>query len=222
MVAISVVLTFLFIIIIDLLVLKLQGKTHPAFEKPFGETTMPFYKSTQSEIPEGVLLSKGHTWAKLLSGSLYQIGIDNFLLKTFNRISINKLPQSGTKVKMGDILIEGSAGNKILKLLSPLSGTILSLNNNPEVNDTFTPYSQWQILIQVENKGVEDSFLSGKKAALWIKNEFIRLNEFIAVHSGNKELAGVTMYDGGAPVENTVDIIIEKSFKEFEKEFLKL
>ncbi len=222
MVALSVVLTFLFVILIDMLVLKFQGKTHPAFENSFVEDTVSIFDDAKIVIPKNMFLSKSHIWLKKLSKGLYQIGIDNFLCKSFTNMSFNKFPEPGNKLKFGDALFEYRVGNKTLKILSPVDGIVSSINKTESRDKIIDPYSQWQVIIQAERIDAQNNFLSGKKAAVWIKEEFKRLEDFVYAHSGNTELVGATMYDGGKPVESVAEKIIENYLEDFEKEFLKL
>ncbi len=221
MVAISVVLAFLFFIIIDIVVLKFQGKTHPAFENPVREKMAPIFVNG-FDLPEGVFLSKGHTWVKKLPHDLYQIGIDNFILQAFKKVTVNNVPEFGSELKRGDIIMEVEAGNKILKFRSPVDGIIKSIYNiTQEENKILNPYLQWQVMIRPLNENeAQKNLLSGKKASAWLKEEFKKLKEFVSVRAVNVELAGVTMYDGGKPVENATLLILENNIKDFENEFL--
>ena len=221
MVAISVVLAFLSFILIDIAVLKFQGKTHPAFENPAEEKIAPIFVNG-FDLPEGVFLSKGHTWVKKLPYNLYQIGIDNFILQTFKEITVTNVSEFGSELKRGDIIMEVKAGNKILKFRSPLDGIIKSINNiTQEENKILNPYVQWQVMLRPLNeKEDRNKLLSGKKASVWLNEQFKKLEEFISIHAGNLELAGTTMYDGGKLVDNASALILESNIEDFEKEFL--
>ncbi len=222
MVAISVVFSFLFFILIDILVLKFQGRTHPAFEKPINEVLVPT-PIYNYDLPDGISLSKGHTWIKKLPDNLLQIGIDNFIIQTFKNIEVNKIPEAGSELKKGDVIMEGVAANKSLKFFSPISGVINKINEGHNNNNVSNPYLKWQVIIKPKNENSEESdLINSYKANLWIKEEFKRLEEFVSKHSFNRELVGDTMYDGGKPIENADLIIIEKNIEDFENEFLKL
>jgi len=222
MVAISVVLVFLTFILIDIAVLKFQGRTHPAFEKPINEVEAPI-PIYNFDLPDGVSLSKGHTWIKKLPDNLLQIGIDNFILQTFKKITVNKFPDVGSELKKGDVIMEGVAGNEILKFLSPVSGVINRINEDQNNNKISDPSLQWKVTIKPKNENSEQTdLISGNKASSWLKEEFNRLEEFVSRHSVNAELVGATMYDGGKPVEKADLIIIERNIEDFENEFLKL
>ncbi len=221
MVAISVVLAFLFFILIDIAVLKYQGKSHPAFENKAKDKMVPIFVNG-FDLPEDVFLSKGHTWAKKLPYGLYQIGIDNFILQAFKKISVNKVSEFGSELKKGDVIMEVEVENKILKFRSPLDGIIKSINNiTQEENKILNPYVQWQVMLRPLNeKEDRNKLLSGKKASVWLNEQFKKLEEFISIHAGNLELAGTTMYDGGKPVDNASALILESNIEDFEKEFL--
>lgn len=219
MVAISVVLAFLFFISVDMLILKLNGKVHPAFEKDTSETGSIIF-NTNIEIPKEILISEGHTWIKKLSRGLIQIGIDNFIQPYLKNIHASESIKPGKELKKGEIIIEGSIGNKNIKFLSPIDGIIKSLNYSRKENKARDPYLDWQLMIQPENSIEQNSFLSGSKAVSWMKEEFLKLEDFLTAHSGQTDLAGVTMYDGGKPVENKVESIIENNIEEFQDKFI--
>ncbi|MCB0753722.1 MAG: hypothetical protein KDC52_19775, partial [Ignavibacteriae bacterium] len=78
MVAIFVLAVFLSVLSIDLIVLKFQGKYHPAFETPSAQYDEPIYDGNVITIPSNLFLSKGHTWLKKNKDGLIEIGIDPF------------------------------------------------------------------------------------------------------------------------------------------------
>lgn len=219
MVAITVVLAFLFFITVDMIVLKLNGKTHPAFEKDADETRSLIF-NMNFEMPKDVLISKGHTMIKKLSHGLLQIGIDDFIQNLLKNFSLSKNIEAGKRLNVGDTIFESSAGNKIIKLRSPVAGVIKSAAgyNNGNVKNA----SSLHFIIEPEHIDDNNSFLSGVNAVNWMKGELIKLEDFLTEHSGMPDLAGVTMYDGGKMLENNIELIIVNNIDEFEKEFLKI
>jgi glycine cleavage system H protein len=199
MVAIFVLAGFISILLLDLLVLKLQGKVHPAFEAP-----SPIYEAVPSlesgtVLPSNLFLSKGHTWLKKNSEGLIEIGIDSFASSALGSLSITKAAEQGSKIKRGDILFVGNYGTESVEFLSPISGKIKNINRNIIGNKISSPYQTWGIQIDSNDMNKKGNhFFAGKEAIDWLKTESQKLKNFLEPNMANVELVGETMFDGGA------------------------
>jgi hypothetical protein len=89
MVAIFVLSVFLLFLIVDLFVLKVQGKSHPAFEPQLAQLSLPIFEREIFTIPSNTILSKGHTWLRQNNDGLISIGIDEFGLNALGALSNN-------------------------------------------------------------------------------------------------------------------------------------
>jgi glycine cleavage system H protein len=199
MVAIFVLAGFISILLLDLLVLKLQGKVHPAFEAP-----SPIYEAVPSlesgtVLPSNLFLSKGHTWLKKNSEGLIEIGIDSFASSALGSLSITKAAEQGSKIKRGDVLFVGNYGTESVEFLSPISGKIKNINRNIIGNKISSPYQTWGIQIDSNDMNKKGNhFFAGKEAIDWLKTESQKLKNFLEPNMANVELVGETMFDGGA------------------------
>ena len=223
MVAIFVLAVFLSFISIDLIVLKIQGKYHPAFEPAFFKIDLSEFDGNTFTIPSDIFFSKGHTWLKRNAEGLITIGIDTFGTVALGAISIINCAAEGKELKCGDIIFEGIYGNKAVKFLSPVNGRVKSVNTNIIGKNISNPYDAWGV--QLSSKDFHENsgrFFTGIEAANWMKKEFIKLKMLINSHSPNVELAGATMYDGGRLTNDAVSSLMNKSAIDFEKEFLSL
>ena len=221
MVALFVLGIFLFFIVLDFIVLKSQGKTHPAFEKVLSIPATSMLPGMEIVIPRGILLTKGHVWMKKNKSGLIKLGIDEFINKALGKISIQNNFSAGQKLNTGDVLFEGRIGNKKLMFHSPVNGIVKSTNSSPANKESSKPYGNWCIeLISNDiavGKGIS---FSGNNALNWLKQEFIKLDSFLMKQAAGQELAGVTMYDGGNIIENASFELIKNNAEAFEKEFL--
>ena len=223
MVAIFVLAVFLSLLTIDFFVLKFQGKYHPAFEPTFSQFDFPVDDGKIITIPSNLFFSKGHTWLKKKRDGLVEIGIDPFGITALGALSIQKCVASGKELKRGEMIFEGSYGNKTVKFLSPVNGTVKSINTNIIGKNISNPYKAWGAqLISKDSPENSDLFFTGSEALNWMKNEFIKLKGFIHDHSPKVELAGETMYDGGSLSNDSSVLLVDKSINDFEKEFLSL
>jgi glycine cleavage system H protein len=220
MVALFVLLTFVLFIAVDMLVLRVQRKKHPAFAETMADIAV--FTKEAFMAPIDLFISKAHTWAQKNEYGLVKIGIDEFVLKAMGNISLVKIAQPETVVKKGDVLFEGTTGMKTLQFRSPINGTVKF--NNPDVlNKRITdPYGDdWGVLVAAEdfNENKKELY-TGSELKGFMKNEFSRLKDFLHQHTLRPELAGATMLDGGNVVEGVVSSITVKGLEDFEKEFL--
>lgn len=223
MVAIFVLAMFLSLLTIDLIVLKYQGKYHPAFEPVLPQYVLTVSDGKVITIPSNLFFSKGHTWLRKKKDGLLEIGIDPFGTTALGTLSIQKCADSGEKIKRGSMIFEGSYGNKTVRFLSPVNGIVKSINNSIIGKKISDPYKEWGIQIVSEDSPENgELFLAGSEALNWMKQEFIKLKGFLTEHSPKVELAGETMYDGGLLTDDAFAVMVDKSINDFEKEFLSL
>ena len=223
MVAIFVLALFLSLLTIDFIVLRLQGKYHPAFEPSLSQYDFPVYDGNVITIPSNLFFSKGHTWLKKKKDGLLEIGIDPFGKTALGLLSIQKCAEPGKEIKRGSMIFEGSYGNKTVQFLSPVNGIVKSINADIIGKKISNPYKDWGVqLISEDSPENNDLFFKGSEALNWMKKEFIKLKSFITDHSPKVELAGETMYDGGLLSNDAAVLLVDKSVNDFEKEFLSL
>lgn len=223
MVAIFVLSVFLLFISVDLIVLKIQGKNHPAFEPSFSQFDLLTFDKNSFAVPSNILFSKGHTWLKKNMDGLIDIGIDEFGMTALGALSILNCATMGKELKRGETLFEAAYGNKIVKFRSPINGIVESVNTDIIGKKISNPYESWGVQLSsknfAENQGM---FFRESEAIDWMKKEFIKLKKFINTHSPKVELAGTTMFDGGSLSSDTITSLVDQSANEFEKEFLSL
>ncbi|MBU0475033.1 MAG: hypothetical protein KKF62_12840 [Bacteroidetes bacterium] len=223
MVAIFVLALFLFILLVDLIVLRIQGKSHPAFEPALSQYDYLVHDGNVIHIPSNLFFSKGHTWLKKNKNGLMEIGIDPFGSTALGTLSILKCAEVGEELKRGGMIFEGSYGNKTVKFLSPVNGIVKSVNPGIIGKKISNPYESWGVqLVSNDSPENRDLFFSGSDALNWIKNEFSKLKYFIDDNSPIVEFVGETMYDGGSLSNDVVSLLLDQSINDFEKEFLSL
>jgi len=217
MVALFVVLTFVLFIAIDFFVLKSQGKEHPAF------MSAHVFDKASIFFPAEAFLAKGHMWLKQLKDGFVRLGIDEFILKATGPFSLVALKSEGEQVMKGEPLMEAKFGKHSVLFRSPVQGVIGSVNKNLTGKKVSDPYdTDWAVTFRpIENSNqLFSSMKSGKKATEILKDEFNRFKDFLSFHSGEPELAGVTMADGGNIVEGVLNNFNDEAVKDFEQKFL--
>ena len=223
MVAIFVLTLFLFLISIDLIVLKIQGKSHPAFEPLLATFDSSVFNRNSFAIPSNILFSKGHTWLEKNNDGLISIGIDEFGMMALGALSIINCAPLGKELKRGEMIFEGAYGNKSVKFLSPINGMVKSVNENILGKKISNPYETWGVqIVSNDFSDNQKTFYSGTEATNWIKKEYVKLKDFINSHSPKIDLAGTTMFDGGSLSNDMISSLVDRSANDFEKEFLSL
>lgn len=223
MVAIFVLSAFILILMLDHFVLKLQGKTHPAFEPEPGMISIAGSPVFNYELPPNILLSKGHTWLKKSDDGLTEIGIDFLGSIALGGLSIAKYPEENTRLQHGDVLFVGHYGAETVEFLSPVKGTVKQINSSLLGKKISNPYDTWGIKIYSEEEiNTGNKLFSGKEAVEWIKTEYQKFQKFLEIHNTDLELVGETMFDGGASSDNSNSAPTKIIVNNFKKEFLSL
>ena len=224
MVALYVLLGFILLLLIDYFVLKGEKKFHPAFQKKYEVVENVVFDNISVTIPADSYVSKGHTWAELLANGLIKIGVDEFILKSVGKFMVTNLVKSGTVIKKGDVIIEAKLGDKNLNFRSPVDGTVNFVNDDLVGKTVSDPYGEdWGVMVTPINfEKNAASLQANEKVKDWMKNEFIRLKNYLVESSAQPQLAGVTMLDGGKMLEGAVAHLNKESVKKFEDEFLKV
>jgi glycine cleavage system H protein len=224
MVALYVLLGFILLLLIDYFVLKGEKKFHPAFQKKYEVVENVVFDNISVTIPADSYVSKGHTWAELLTNGLIKIGVDEFVLKSVGKFMVTNMVKSGTVIKKGDVIIEAKLGDKNLNFRSPVDGTVNFVNDDLVGKTVSDPYGEdWGVMVTPINfEKNAASLQANEKVVDWMKNEFIRLKNYLVESSAQPQLAGVTMLDGGKMLEGAVAHLNKESVKKFEEEFLKV
>lgn len=217
MVALFVLITFIIFIVIDIVVLKLQKKNHPALET---ETKAVFNRKSIL-IPANVFISKGHTWVEQLKDGSAKVGIDDLILKALGHITLTHIIEEGKKIKYGEVVFVGSFNGNKFNFRSPVDGIVKRINKDLTTKPLVDPFSEWSFIVEPSDiKSNLKNLKSGDALTHWLKDEFNKLKDFLDSYPIKPELAGITMHDGGNIVEGAISSINEEGLKNFETEFL--
>jgi len=114
-------------------------------------------------IPENLLYTAEHEWVSYKSSDVI-VGITDYAQSQLGDIIFVELPEVGTSLKSGEVFGEIEAVKTVSELYAPISGIVLSINeeleNNPEkVN--LSPYNEgWLIKINPEIPKEKESLLT--------------------------------------------------------------
>ncbi len=115
-----------------------------------------------SEIPQELKYTAEHEWVKI-EGDIITIGITDFAQHELGDIVYVELPEIESDVTKGDSLGEIEAVKTVADLFSPVSGTVLEVNetlsDSAETINT-SPYEEgWIVKIKVSDVSELDSLI---------------------------------------------------------------
>lgn len=183
-------------------------------------------------VPRGFFLGKGHTWAELLTNGEVRVGADDFLQKLVGSVdSVEFVPADG-QVKKGEPLFRLRKENRVLTILSPITGKIVEVNRSlakhPGVINSDPYLAGWVALVDPTNIGAELKLMSvADEASKWLRGEVSRFRNFIkdqaAKMLGEEQYAavGVTLLDGGTPMAGVLEKTDAETWSAFEQNFLR-
>lgn len=222
MVGMFVLITFLLFIIVDIFVLKMQNKPHPAFGM-ITSSNLLLFNNLNIDIPGDLLFSRSHTWLQKNHYGLIKIGVDDFIDKSLGNYSFSKFADINKDIKRGEIIFELLSGNKLIKIPSPIDGTLKFINEDLLNKKNISPYQDWGVLLAPKNYDENiRQLIFPKDTAAWMKKEVSRLKSFMKNTFQKTDLAGLTMYDGGTVVKSVISSLTDREFQDFQKEFLTL
>lgn len=130
MVALFVAFTFILFIVVDLFVLKVQKKKHPAFavSHSFQESHAMFNRKSFA-LPQGIVLTKLHVWLNKVNEQTIRIGIDDFVTKALGAVNIIPAVEVGSFVEKGQVVFNASVNDKKIHFRSPIEGTLINVNS---------------------------------------------------------------------------------------------
>jgi FixJ family two-component response regulator/glycine cleavage system H lipoate-binding protein len=152
-------------------------------------------------VPGGVFISPQHAWAKIELNGTVRVGLDDLIRKIFEKIDHVELPETDQDIEKGETLFSVKYGDYSLKIPSPLSGKITS------VNSEHAEHPEWLAIKPFELSwmcGIEPSMLARELAGLrigldsvdWYQKEIDRYNEL-----SNEFLEKISQYESNQTEE---------------------
>lgn len=175
-------------------------------------------------VPGGVFIHRGHTWAHLQASGDARVGLDDFAQKVIGKVDRIELPSPGTRVKQGERAFAVVQGNRHIDFVSPLDGTVASVNDSAgSAVATSDPYRVgWLFAIKPENlvSNLRKLRIAGD-AVTWIEKEAKRLVDFVTLHSVRPLGVGVTVPDGGQCIPGIAEALGDEQLQLLTKSFFK-
>lgn len=151
-------------------------------------------------IPAGLKLHPGHTWARVETDGVVTVGMDDFAQKLVGRPDSIELPPVGTHVAQGEKAWSLVVDSMSVPMLSPVDGEVVEVNpevlRSPEILRR-DPYGDgWLFKVRSHRMAADTTnLLSGRLARAWMENALDKLRPI------EHESLGPVLADGGLPIE---------------------
>lgn len=174
--------------------------------------------TASSRIDSACFYHKNHCWVKVINPGEVTIGINGILSRLIYDIKTIVLPKQGEPVNRDQFLAHIIQEKHIVPVISPVSGTIISINSdivsNPSLLKDDPRDKGWLISIKPQN--LENDLRTlyfGGKAIEWHKTMEKNVSEAIhAAYSVNGTDLGPTMHDGGEFALNPSDMLSPEQY----------
>jgi len=208
MVVLLVVLTVLCCIGVDL-ALKRREKA-AAEARRVVEPGALFPSHAAQELPGGLFVHSGHTWAKLDFSGALQVGLDGFATGVLGRVDRFELPTNGTTLFQGEPAFAALQSGKRIEFVSPVDGVVCAVNERINADPAAArkePYEKgWAFMLRPSNLSRDLKKLRiGAEAAAWLEREARSFTEFLFLHRAVPAEVGATLPDGGIHAEGIME-----------------
>jgi glycine cleavage system H lipoate-binding protein len=162
------------------------------------------------ELPGGLFVHSGHTWAKLDPSGAVQVGLDGFARGILGRVDRFELPPDGAKVRQGEPAFAAFQSGKRIEFVSPVDGVVCAVNERINVDPAAArkdPYEKgWAFMIRPSDLSRNLKKLRiGAEATAWLEREVRSFTEFLSLHRAVPVEVGATMADGGIHADGIME-----------------
>ena len=162
------------------------------------------------ELPGGLFVHSGHTWAKLDPSGAVQVGLDGFAQRVLGKVDRYELPPEGATVRQGEPAFAALQGSKRIEFVSPVDGVVCGVNEGLNADPSAArtePYGKgWAFAILPSGLSQNLRKLRiGAEAAEWLSREVRSFTEFLSLYRAVPREVGVTLADGGIHVDGVME-----------------
>ncbi len=163
---------------------------------------------------------EGHTWVRMEHGGMARIGFDAFVMKLFGQSTFNPEMNIGSHMEKGESGWTITQDHQVAKVLSPISGTILSVNQRVKKDALLLhddPYQDGWLFIVEPDAPLKNlrKLKFGDASIRWMEKENSKLIKLMGPEYEN--LAAT----GGEPVNDFYGLNPEIGWDKLVRTFLK-
>lgn len=135
------------------------------------------------ELPDELYYHQEHAWARLEGDGRVRVGMNDFFQKAAGDVVYVDLPIEDDDVSQGETCGKLQSSKWVGKLVSPVSGTIVEVNEELEGDSTLintSTYDEgWIMLLEPEDwEDEKENLLKGESAVSdWLEGEIKRADE---------------------------------------------
>ena len=208
MVVLLFLLTVLGCVAADLVLRRRKQAAQEARRSPAPAALFPSLAA--QELPGGLFVHSGHTWAKLDSSGAVQVGLDGFAQGILGRVDRFELPPDGATLRQGEPALAALQSGKRIEFVSPVDGVVCAVNERINADPAAArkePYEKgWAFAIRPSNLSQNLKKLRiGADAAAWLEREARSFTEFLSLHRAVPQEVGATLPDGGIHAEGVME-----------------
>lgn len=113
-------------------------------------------------MDKDVKVSEQHVWVGMVDEHVY-LGLTNFIQGELGTVISAEMPDVGDTIEGGEVFAELESISTVHELVSPVSGTVLSVNPQLELRPSIInedPYNDgWLVEIRLKNDSELDSLM---------------------------------------------------------------
>jgi glycine cleavage system H protein len=217
-----VIIAFLALLIPFWISLNRQSKNKKQLQKSLSSLSPELF-----QIPQGLFFNRFHIWTHLERSGFAKVGLDDFLVHITGEVKLNRILDSGERIRKGDFLGEIVQSDKRLKIYSPVSGEIMESNPllaaNPELLNE-DPYQKGWIYKIKPTSWVSDtqSYFLAEDATLFATQELDRFKEFLSqsIVRYSPFPNSVILQDGGELRDQPLSDLSNEVWQDFQDDFM--
>ena len=158
------------------------------------------------QVPAGAYFHDGHTWARIESGGLIRVGMDDFSSKLLGKANAFDLPLMGKELSQGEVGWGLKRESNLANVLSPVDGVIVEVNaklRERPMMANHEPYGEgWLFAVRNQDtKGAFKKLMDDTVTLDWMAAEVGKLEAMI------ESVAGPLAADGGYIAQDIYGIL---------------
>jgi glycine cleavage system H lipoate-binding protein len=171
-------------------------------------------------VPAGSYFHDGHTWARIESGGIIRVGMDDFSAKLLGKANAFDLPLMGKELSQGKVGWGLKRESNLANVLSPVDGVIVEVNatlRERPVMANQEPYGEgWLFAVRNQDtKGAFKKLMDDTVSLDWMAAEVGKLEAMI------ESVAGPLAADGGTLRDDIYGNLPALGWKKLTGTFLK-
>ncbi len=126
------------------------------------EATTHIVKFAKASMDKDVKVSEQHVWVGVVDEHVY-LGLTNFIQGELGTVISAEMPEVGDTIEEGEVFAELESISTVHELISPVSGTVLSVNPQLELRPSMInedPYNDgWLVEVRLKDDSELDSLM---------------------------------------------------------------